>query len=146
MSKRVLLVEDNGSLSNELERKIEELDYYVERAYSNVSAFGIWREDGGEYDCIILDLQINPDGLELEEIEKYAPIFGIAFLHKICEGKTPAEVMAIHKKTIIYSGFKKELKDLSHKYEWDFGNVKIIEKKGSSIPELIKNVEKICSR
>ena len=144
MSKKILLVEDNGSLSKELEKKIEELGYYVERAYSYVSALGIWTEDNGAYDCIILDLQINPDGLELEEIDKYAPIFGMAFLHKISEDKTPVEVMVIHKKTIIYSGFTKELKDLSRIHGWDSENIKIIAKTGFSVSELIKNVEKIC--
>ena len=145
MSKKILLVEDNGSLSKELEKKIEDLDYLVERAYSYVSALGIWTEDKGDYDCIILDLQINPDGLELDEIDKYAPIFGMAFLHKISEGKTPDEVTALYKKTIIYSGFTKEFKDLSRRYKWDSENIKIITKTGFSISELMKNIDKICN-
>ncbi len=142
--KRILLIEDNGSLSEILTERLEDKGYFVERAYSYSSALGIWTEDNGSYDCIILDLQINPNGLELFEINKYAPIFGIAFLHKICEGKKPNEILEIQKKTIIYSGFIKDLKELGRVYDWDYSNIRIIAKTDFSISELIKNVEQIC--
>ena len=142
--KKVLLVEDNGSLSMDLIKKIEEIGgCQVERAYSYSSAWGFWDEDKGDYDCIILDLQINPHGLTLREANKYAPIFGIAFLDKICEGKSSDEVAGIYKKTIIYSGFVKELKDFSKLNNRDFSKIKIIPKTGFSISELVKSVERI---
>jgi Response regulator containing CheY-like receiver, AAA-type ATPase, and DNA-binding domains len=139
--KKILLVEDNGSLSMTLIKKLEDR-YTVERAYSYSSALGFWIEDK-DYDCIILDLQINPNGLSLKEINSYAPIFGMAFLYKICEEKTPEEIKSIYKKTVIYSGFVKELKDMSRSKNWDISNIKIIAKTDCSINELIKNVERI---
>lgn len=141
--KRVLLIEDNGSLSIELVKRIEDLGYFVERAYSYISALGIWIEDKENFDCIILDMQINPDGLSLKEIETYAPLFGMAFLYNISEGKTPEQIVDIHKKTIIYTGFEKELKSLSRTNNWDLKNIKIIPKRGFGVSELMKAIQRI---
>lgn len=143
--KKILLIEDNGSLSAELIKQFQKKGYFVERAYSYSSALGIWMEDQGDYDCIILDLHINPNGIEIKELNKYAPIFGLAFLHKICEGKQPDEILNIYKKIIIYSGFIREFKDLARLNRWNIKHLKMIDKTGFSISELIKSVERICN-
>ena len=144
--KRILLVEDNGSLSIDLVKKIEELEYSVERVYSYISALGVWEEDQGNYDCIILDLQINPEGLSLERINIYTPLYGMAFLDKICEGKSQEEILTLYKKTIIYSGFVKELDAFAQKNNRSLKGIKIVNKTDFSISELIKNIQRVCNK
>ena len=143
MSKKILLIEDNGYVTEDLTVALIK-DYDVENAYNYINAMGIWKEENGDFDCIILDLQISPKGLTDEDIETYRPVFGIAFLHKICEGKSPDEVRAIHKKTIIYSGFIRDLNDAIRRNNWDLSQVEILEKRGFGITEIKKQVNKIC--
>jgi len=143
MNKKILLVEDNGYVTEDLTVALKKY-YVVENAYNYTNALGIWDEDNGAFDCIILDLQISPKGLTNEEIEKYWPVFGIAFLHKICHGKSSDEEKAIHKKTIIYSGFIRDLNDAMRRNNWNLSQVKILEKRGFGITELTKLVNKIC--
>ena len=153
MAKKILLVEDNGSLSYELKEKIDNLEgggkYFAEIAYSYIAAFGIWEEDNGNFDCIVLDLQINPAGLTIEEVEAYQPVFGIAFLNKICEGKTPEERADIYKKTVIYSGFTRELdvwKKHNHALSLHLKNITETAKRRFGIPDLLNTITKICER
>ena len=137
---KILLIEDNGSLSNALEEKLSDLGYLVDIAYSHISALDCWEENNGQYDCIILDLQINPDGLTVLEISKYTPLFGLAFLNYICNNNPE-----ISKKIIIFSGFIDALKHyIRYNNSSPVNNITKISKQSTqSIREVINEVKKV---
>lgn len=147
--KRVLLVEDNGSLSDDLKEKIDRnLGYFAEIAYSFTAAHGVWKEDRGNFDCIVLDLQIKPTGLDPDEVQDYYPVFGIAFLDKICEGKKSEERAGIYKKIIIYSGFTRELDDWKKRKpdNQHLRNIVVMSKEKFGISNLMDKIKNVCER
>jgi DNA-binding NtrC family response regulator len=96
MENRVLLIEDEGSISEYLADKLEKkYECEVSIAYSYASAVGLWDKYAETFSCIILDLNIDPTGLKDDEfyknknvnIDDYFPVYGILFLNKIYEGK-----------------------------------------------------------
>ena len=113
---RILLIEDQPSSVSPLKAEWEKDGYEVVPAYSYNSAIGLWREYQGDFSCIVLDLNIDPDGLSEIQIDEYSPVHGILVLDKICKGKKPDEIKKIWDKTIIHSGYTEELKKFS-KYE-----------------------------
>lgn len=145
--KKILVVEDNGSLYTEIKNRLESTkEYVVYYAYSYISAVDRLEEENEDFDCIILDLQINPSGLNIAENEKYTALFGMAFLQHLLQNKTEEIKNSWRKKIIIYSGYTTDLKNrCSYTPEWDLKNITIIPKKANSIKELIGKVDLICS-
>ena len=139
---KILLIEDDGTLTKDLKEQLNTLGYEVKNAYSYSSAIGLWKKYEGQFDCIILDLNINPNGLDEINTSKYFPIHGILVLKDICKGKTQEESKQIWDKTIVYSGYV----DVLRKKKSDFKNydyLKLIPKSGVSIPELLAKVKQI---
>lgn len=135
--KKILLVEDNGIITRELEDALT--NYHIEKAYSVCSALDRWILDG-PFECIIVDLQISPEGLSPEENGFYTPLFGMAFINKIKDLTNKEEEDNLKKRIIIYSGYVKELKQHSlyneHKL-WQTKDLTICEKDTTSISKVV---------
>ncbi|MBE6235839.1 MAG: hypothetical protein E7112_06365 [Bacteroidales bacterium] len=135
--KKILLVEDNGIITRELEDALA--NYHIEKAYSVCSALDRWILDG-PFECIIVDLQISPEGLSPEENGFYTPLFGMAFINKIKDLTNKEEEDNLKKRIIIYSGYVKELKQHSlyneHKL-WQTKDLTICEKDTTSISKVV---------
>lgn len=80
--KKILLIEDTGSVRDVVRKELRKKGYEVGNAYDCTSAIGLWKAEG-PFDCIILDLNIDSGGFSLEEINDYFPIHGILVLNKI---------------------------------------------------------------
>ena len=139
---RILLIEDDGFMTKVLKDALIRQKYEVICAYSCASATGLWEKYDGQIDCIILDLNINPDGLDQVNSSKYFPIHGILVLNEICNGKNPDETKKIWNKTVIFSRYT----DILREKKSDFGNyncLEILPKTGISITILIERVKQI---
>lgn len=141
MKSKVLIVEDNGIIYETIKNELDS-DFETTQASSYAAAIGRWEKEKESFDCIVLDLLINPLGLELKEIDEYTPLFGMAVLDAFTKEKSEEETLQIRKKTIIYSGFTRELRTR----KFDTKNLEIIAKEGNSIKELIKCIKAICSK
>jgi len=116
---KILLIEDEGAIKEHLREKLRHKRHEVTLANSCTSAVSCWIKNDGDFDCIILDLNINPSGLTNEETDEYFPVHGILVLDKISDvniprwkGKTKKEKEdEIWKKTIVYSGYIDRLKE-----------------------------------
>ena len=114
---KILLIEDKGSVAKEVIEKLQkESDFYINEndiidCYDSDSAIGAWGRYKGEVDCIILDLNIDSEGLkdELGEgvVGKYGMVPGILLL-KIFEKDKGRE--KICEMTIIHSAYLDDLK------------------------------------
>jgi len=139
---RILLIEDDGYYASVLREALKE--HEVICAYSYNSAIGLWREYKGNFDCIVLDLMIDPDGLDRNQIDEFYPVHGILVLEKICEGKMPdesEEAKIMYDKTIIHSGYTKELEKFS-KFS-KYNSLKIIPKERTGISIVIAKANEI---
>lgn len=141
MKRKVLIVEDDGIIFETIKNELGS-DFETVRTSSYAAAIGRWKKEGGAFDCIVLDLMINPLGLGNKEIDEYTPLFGIAVLSAFTKGKSIEEMSQIRKKTVIYSGYTHELRYRN----FDVKDVKIIVKEGNSINELIQSIKAICSK
>lgn len=141
MKGKVLIVEDNGIIYETIKNELNS-DFETVRVSNYAAAIGRWKREGESFNCIVLDLLINPLGLELKEIDEYTPLFGMAVLDAFTKEKSKEEVLQIRRKTIIYSGYIRELRDRN----FDTKNLEIIAKEGNSITELIKRIKAICSK
>lgn len=139
--KRVLFIEDDGLIYETLRDELGS-EYDTVRVSSFAAAKGRWEREGDTFDCIVLDLMINPLGLELEETDKYTPLFGMAVLQYFMENRNEYEKTQIKKKTIIYSGYTGVLRDRG----LDISNLECVPKDGDSIEEVVKKIKTICIR
>jgi CheY-like chemotaxis protein len=139
---RILLVEDNGGLAIDLSENLKMFGHEIKCAYSYASAIEFWDKYEGEFDCIILDLSIYPNGLETKITAKYFPIQGIAILDYICKNESEEKTKQIWNKTIIYSGYIDALREKRHNFK-HFDSLKLIPKTGPSIYKVLDSVEQI---
>ena len=145
---KILLIEDEGTIKENMREKLRNKKHEVKHANDCASAIGLWRKYNGDFDCIILDLNINPTGFEPDEVDKYFPIHGILVLNKISdeeilgqEGKAQEEKEGeIWEKTIVYSAYIDRLTDKKREFR-NFKKLKLIRKeKDTSISDLIETV------
>lgn len=141
MKRKILIVEDDGIIFETIQNELGS-DFETVRASSYAAAIGRWEKEGNSFNCIVLDLLINPLGLGLKEIDEYTPLFGMAVLDAFTKGKSKEEIFQIRKKTVIYSGYTHELRYRN----FDVKDIEIIVKEGNSINELIKHIKAICSK
>lgn len=141
MSKKLILIEDNGIIVDVLKELLT--DYEVISAYSYSSALDKINENP-DYVGIVIDMQINPNGLEPSENGIYTPLFGMAVINYILNNQSQTNVNEIKNKIIIYSGYTKDLKQKARngdtKY-WDIKGLTMVEKTVKSIPDLIKKIK-----
>lgn len=149
--KRILLIEDDGSMAESISNAlIDQGPYHVTNAYGYISALGQWYEQEDEFDCIILDMNIDVFGVksqdDLQKINDFYPLIGVAFLDKILKDKSDDEMKLILGKTIIYSGYTLKLKQMAYKIDWDINDTIMLPKNPNSINILIKKVNHICHK
>jgi CheY-like chemotaxis protein len=141
---KILFVEDNGSYSKEVERVLVSFkDCDVTTAFSYIAALSWWKES--EFDCVILDLQINPTGLDASKYDEYAPLYGMAFLDEISMTLSEADRKKLYRKIVISSGFVADLKGWLRIRQRRLDPIELIPKNGDNIDRLIAKVRKICS-
>lgn len=136
----ILLIEDDGATTRDLTDRLIKLKHEVKHAYSYSSAIRTWEKYNEFFDCIILDLYIDPNGLKAMH---YFPVVGMAFFDDICEGKTEEEKKNIFRKTIIYSGYIKELKFKNSEFGCPLDQLKLIPKDVLGISNLLEYVKQI---
>ena len=142
--KRILLIEDDGLLTRDFKEDLIKIGYIVVDTYSYADAKDQWKNNNGLFDCIILDLNINPSGMDEMEYNKYFPVHGILVLDLFCDGLKPEESIRIWEKTIIYSGYT----DYFPTKKSDFPYNKllhIIPKKGTSLSKVIEKVKQVVN-
>lgn len=86
MKSKVLIVEDDGIIYETIRNELDS-DFETTQASSYAAAIGRWEREKESFDCIVLDLLINPLGLELKEIDEYTPLFGMAVLDAFTKEK-----------------------------------------------------------
>lgn len=137
--KEILLVEDNGAIASDLVVELKKIGIDVHKAHSYLSAIGMWNKYKNTLKCIILDLNINPEGLSPKDNSKYYPVNALYFLENIgwindnCIVNNNIDL-------IIYSGYINELKDVCVKYNLSLKNVKYFDKKSNSVIKLVKDI------
>ena len=146
---KILLIEDDN-VAKKLIGKLNKR-HTVECAYSYASAIGLWKEaeeDKESFNCIILDLNINPNGLSDEDIDKYFPVHGILILDAICnlrtldgnEKYTEKEKKDIWNKTTVYSAYIDRLLDNKSNFKY-FDHLELVSKQEpTSISDLLDTV------
>lgn len=137
--KRILLIEDSGDVSYDIKNGLNDCDYEIKHADSYLSAIGMWERYDGQFDCIILDLNINPEGLLPEESSYFFPTIGLSFLKKIRQN----ENLTKKAKIIIYSAYITEFKVKCSQNNISYSDIIIIEKSGTSFYKLINFIKKI---
>ena len=143
---KILLIEDDGLTTSDLIKEIvETTSQEVKCAYSYSTAIAFWKRYENEINCIILDLNINPLGLDADTIDDYFPICGILVLDEICKGKTPAEKERICSKTIIYSAYLGYLKEMKSKFEF-YHCLTLKTKSEDGVRKLLDSVAEIVNK
>ena len=153
---KILLVEDDGLITKDLSDKLKDFDYEVQTAYSYVSAIDCWEKHKGNFDCIILDLNIDPSNLDPKKSSKYIPICGMAFLEDILNGEYNPEIRGVKKesitklddlkKVIIYSGFIETLTQRKCNFKCYDQLTQPIFKSTINMENLINEVERIINK
>ena len=143
---RILFIEDDGELAENISKELGK-EHDIEEAYSYITAKDAWDEYNGDFDCIILDLEIPSDGLEDENLLKdYHGIYGILVLKPFCEGKTPEQQKEIWNKTVIYSEYTDNLEGKDMIQNPPGGLMQINKKEMNSVSQLIKKVKEIINK
>ena len=127
--KRVLLIEDNGDLSYDIKNELAECGYEIKQADSYLSACGMWDRYDGKFDCTLLDLNINPEGLSPEENSSYFPLIGLPFMLQIGWNKDFGNDIIV----IVYSGYINEFKETCSKNKISYSNMVLFEKNGNQL-------------
>lgn len=137
---KILLIEDDGAMRELVKEKLCNYGHDVEMANSCTSAMSRWIDNNGAFDCIILDLNLNPKGLDSKDVNYYFPVHGILVLNKICEEKSSEEVEKIWGKTFIFSGFNDYLFKKREEFE-HYSKLKFHRKeRETSISDLVVKV------
>ena len=142
--KRILLIEDNGDLSYDINEKLKNYGFEIKQADSFLSAMGMWKRYKGEFDCIILDLNINPEGLSPHDSSKYFPCCSIPFMLEIGWGikdDLGKPKFNPNIKVVVYSGYVNELRTVCLQYNIPFSDMVIYEKSGTNFSELVKYIK-----
>lgn len=141
MSKKIILIEDNGIIVDVLREQLSEYD--VISAYSYSSAIDKIDENP-DFIGVVIDMQINPNGLTPNENGIYTPLFGMAVINYLLNKITQENREEYKKKIIIYSGYTKDLKQKARNGEakyWSIKDLTIIEKTPKSISDLIYKIK-----
>ena len=142
--KRILLIEDNGNLSYDINEKLRNYGYEIKQADSVLSARGMWKRYNGDFNCIILDLNVNPEGLSPNDSSKYFPCCSIPFMLEIGWGaKEDSDKPKFNPniKVVVYSGYVNELKGICSQYNIPFSDMVVFEKRGTNFVELVRYIK-----
>ena len=101
----ILLLEDNGTVFSFLIEELEKLGHKIELATKISKAIDLMEEFDSKFDCLIVDLHVDPSGLDIKNMNTYNPIWGWGWLEKYVFPKDEKW----KKRTIIYSGYTQVL-------------------------------------
>ena len=138
--KKILFVEDNGSIFNMFENQLVE-SYEIVRVRAVDEAIGA-TEEVGPFDCYVIDLQILSFGLSLSEMAKYQNREGYAFIKNyLWKDKNEEQVKEIKSKIIICSryviAFKRE-------YRNEIDGMYLVDKTEGYEKKVASLIRKIC--
>jgi len=143
---RILLIEDDYVLKEKLEHST---GYDIKHSRSYTSALTYWEKYCGDFDLIILGLNINPNGMDPIDYSKYFPIHGITFLERICcnlslppdDTQRKQEEKEIWMKTIIYSDpdHIKKLDNMKNNFSNYYSLNTIVHKNDENSPKVLIN-------
>jgi len=138
MAKKLLVVEDNGSVYKMLENALP--SFNIVRARAVDEAYGAIEEDG-PFDCYVVDLNILATGLKFEEMAKYQRREGYAFLKNYLWKGTEEEVKKLKSRTIICSRYVNEFRK---EYGDEVDGLQMVLKDKGVEKKLAFLVENIC--
>ena len=138
----ILILEDRGSVSFFMVEALKQRGHNVFSANTTNEATEFWNEQ--EIDCLIVDLNMSPEGLSKEQAEKTRGglLTGWVWLQETVFNTRPE--MRPH--TIIYSEYTKELK--SGVKDVDLEGISIIPKKAptSTAEQVLEALNKISQK
>ena len=124
-----------------IEEKLKANGWKCDRAKTVAAAMDLFADN--EYDCIIIDLSVDPLGLTPDEINDYHPYFGWAWVHKYLQAEG-SDVLA---KSIVFSQYVKDLKNSKWASEIKRLKIEPIPKgKDDSLEQLMARVKKIVDK
>ena len=141
----ILLLEDNGTVFSFLMEELENLGHKIELATKVSRAIDLMDDDEFDikFDCIIVDLNINPSGLDADYFNKseYDRIWGWVWLENFVFPKDEEW----KKRTIIYSGYTQILYSKVDKK--DYESIYIVEKNNAidNDSNLVDDLGLICT-
>ncbi len=130
----IFIVEDDGVIQNDIENLLKEEGKSTKCAYSYLSAIGLWNRYKSQIECIILDLNINPNGIEPQINSELFPVNALSFLKKI-EWPNNTDIPVI-----VYSGYTAHLQSKCEEYNIPYNKLIVIRKNGDNFRILIKTV------
>ncbi len=138
----IIFLEDRGTVSYYLSKNLESSGHTVFEAFSVPDARTYWEDE--DIHCIIVDLNLSPDGLTEEERARTREglLSGWIWVKEYVLREKPE----MRDRIIIYSEYLSQLKTLDT--DEDFKEIKKIGKQGSESPvqELLDAVELISQK
>lgn len=151
MSKKILVVEDDGKVYKMLKDELDPSFFEIVRARAVDEAIGA-AEENAPFDCFVVDLWILAVGLTLKEMEDYYEREGYAFLknylwsgdleHYKWKGNEKEEkINELKSKTIICSRY---VNDFRNEHPGEFSDYQLINKDYGFEKKVADLVNKIC--
>ncbi len=138
---KILLFEDRGTVAKYFREALEDAGHEVLHAISVYDVRSHWEDH--EIDCLIIDLNVDPQGLTEEEAGRTngGVLTGWVWLDAYVYKENPA----MKSRTVIYTEYKDKLE--SHVDEADREGITVISKRGSDKPmaELLERVARIAA-
>lgn len=136
----ILVFENRGSVVKYLREALGKLGHDVFHAFSVYDAQSFWKDE--RIDCLLVDLNIDPEGLEDDEIKETLGglLTGWIWLREHVYKKDDA----MKRRTIIYTEYSESLTENVSSEELD--GIYLVPKRGSasSAQQVIKHVETIA--
>ena len=140
MSKKILIVEDEGNAFKMLKDELDPSSFKIVRARAVDEAIGAVEEEG-PFDCFVVDLSIIATGLALKEMAEYQRREGYAFLKNYLWQGTEEEIKKLKSKTIICSRY---VRDFRKEHGDEVDDMQIVLKDYGFEKTVASLVEKIC--
>ncbi len=137
----ILLVDDRGSVSKHVKGLLEDREHIVFSAFTIGEAQAYWEDNKIAFDCLIIDLNMDPTVLLNEEIDRthYGLLTGWIWLKEYVYKKDNS----MKQRTIIFSDYLTELKNIVSSKE--LKKIRCVAKSnsGSSLELLLKHISDI---
>ncbi len=135
----ILVLEDRGSVSHYMEKALQEPGHKILSSFNVNDARSNW--ELGKIDCLIVDLNMAPNGLNPEEVKDTHDglLTGWIWLREYVYKNNPE----MRKRTIIYTDYMDALVDNVSEEQLD--GIHLVPKRGSTRPakQILKRVEEI---
>lgn len=139
--KKILFVEDNGSVFEMMRNQLRDSNYQIVRARAVDEAIGTC-EENGPFDCYVVDLQILSYGLTLSKMAEFQNREGYAFIKEyLLKDKSPKDIKELKSKIIICSRY---LLDFKKEYREEIDGMHLVDKMKGFEKEVALLINKIC--